>query len=104
MMYESPITIIQDQMHMQMEDSIYKAVQRFNVDVNKEELIKALAYDRDQYQKGYFDRDQEIVRCKDCKYQVDRGRKYKECDKHFLWAKDDWFCADGERKKSEGEA
>ena len=40
----------------------------------------------------------EIVRCKDCKYQVDRGRRYKECDKHFLWAKDDWFCADGERK------
>lgn len=98
-MHESPITIIQDQMRMQMEDNIYKAVQHFSVDVNKEELIKALAYDRDQYQKGYSDRDQEIVRCKDCKYQVDRGRKYKECDKHFLWAKDDWFCADGKRKE-----
>ena len=43
----------------------------------------------------------EIVRCKDCKYQVDRGRRFKECDKHFLWAKDDWFCADGERKEEE---
>ena len=40
----------------------------------------------------------EIVRCKDCKYQVDRGRRHKDCDKHFLRAKDDWFCADGERK------
>ena len=39
-----------------------------------------------------------VVRCKDCKYQLDRGRAHKECDKHFLWAKDDWFCADGERR------
>lgn len=41
--------------------------------------------------------NEEIIRCRDCKYQVDRGRRYKECDKHFLQAKDDWFCADGER-------
>ena len=40
----------------------------------------------------------ELIRCKDCKFQVDRGRRYPECDKHFLLAKDDWFCADGERK------
>ena len=42
---------------------------------------------------------QELIRCKDCKFQVNRGRQYPECDKHFLWAKDDWFCADGEKKE-----
>ena len=41
----------------------------------------------------------QIVHCKDCKYQVDRGRKYKDCDQHFLQAKDNWFCADGVRKE-----
>lgn len=89
-MYESPITIIQDQMRMQMEDNIYKAVQYFNVDVNKEELIKALAYDRDQYRKGYSDRDQEIVRCKNCAY----------LDYCELSYSPDWFCADGKKKGS----
>lgn len=40
----------------------------------------------------------QIVRCKDCKHRVDRGRKFPECDKHFLRAMDDWFCADGEKE------
>ena len=44
-----------------------------------------------------------VVRCKDCKFQVDRGRRYHECDKHFLLAKDDWYCADGERKDGDGD-
>ena len=39
-----------------------------------------------------------VVRFKDCKFQADAGRRYPECDKHFLLAKDDWFCADGERR------
>ena len=97
-MYESPITIIQDQMRMQMEDSIYKAVQYFNVDVNKEELIKALAYDRDQYRKGYSDRDQEIVRCKDCEHRTEI-RGIPSCKLHFLKSYDNWFCADGKKKE-----
>ena len=39
-----------------------------------------------------------VVRCKDCKYQEDKGRRYKDCNKHFLRAYDDFFCADGERR------
>lgn len=54
-MYESPIEIIQTQMQMQMDGEILKAVQGVGIDVNKEELIKALAYDREQYSKGYKD-------------------------------------------------
>lgn len=54
-MYESPIEIIQTQIQMQMDGEILKAVQGVGIDVNKEELIKALAYDREQYVKGYKD-------------------------------------------------
>ena len=54
-MYESPIEIIQTQMQMQMDEGILKAVQGVGIDVQKEELLKALAYDREQYSKGYKD-------------------------------------------------
>lgn len=54
-MYDSPIKIIQTQIQMQMDGEILKAVQGVGIDVNKEELVKALAYDRKQYVKGYKD-------------------------------------------------
>jgi len=54
-MYESPIEIIQSQIRTQLEDDVLKAVQRYGINVNKEELIKALRYDRQQYKKGYED-------------------------------------------------
>ena len=53
--YESPINVLMGQMRMEQEDNIFRAVQEYGVDVNKEELIKALHYDRDQYRKGYAD-------------------------------------------------
>lgn len=54
-MYESPIEIVQTQMQMQMDEGILKAVQGVGINVDKEELVKALAYDREQYVKGYKD-------------------------------------------------
>lgn len=57
-MYESPIKIIQqlhEQIQMDFENNIMKAVQSYAIDVNKEELLKALKYDREQYNKGYKD-------------------------------------------------
>lgn len=60
-MYESPIEIIQTQMQMQMDEGILKAVQGVGIDVNKEELIKALDYDREQYSKGYKDGAKEFA-------------------------------------------
>lgn len=51
--YESPIDLIQKEMEMQVEDYIMKAVMKCGVNVNKEELLKALKYDRNQYNKGY---------------------------------------------------
>lgn len=52
-MYQSPIEIIQDRMRMEVEGEVFKAVQNVGVHVDKDELLKALQYDRGQYTKGY---------------------------------------------------
>jgi hypothetical protein len=54
-MYESPIEIITKQIRTQSEDNVFKVIQEQGIFVNKEELVKALEYDRNQYQKGYAD-------------------------------------------------
>ena len=51
--YQSPIDIIYTEQQTKLENSIYEAVQKVNINVDKEELIKALKYDREQYNEGY---------------------------------------------------
>lgn len=103
--YESPITIVQkemqNQLNIQMENSVIKAVREFGVDVDKEELIKALQYDRNQYSKGYNDAKAEIVHCSECKYQgIIHNHEYcKLLGGMSRRGQGNWFCADGERKE-----
>ena len=54
-MWESPIKQITTEMQFMYENECMKVVQGFGFDVDKEELIKALQYDRKQYEKGYAD-------------------------------------------------
>lgn len=58
-MYESPIEMIYGQIQSRvaedLDNHIYKAVRNVGINVDKEELIRALNYDRDQYQKGFED-------------------------------------------------
>ena len=54
-MYEAPIKMMQHQLRTEEENGILKAIMDVGVVVNKEELIKALQYDRGQYDKGYND-------------------------------------------------
>ena len=54
-MYNSPINIIYGQMQKQMEGDVLRAVQQYDINVDKDELIRALAYDRGQYEKGFRD-------------------------------------------------
>ena len=59
-MYESPITYsikeIYDKQMVEREKFILTTVsEKIGVEVNREELIKALNYDRNQYAKGYTD-------------------------------------------------
>lgn len=63
-MYEPPINIIDDivsTINKQLEEGVYKVVCSHYIDVNKGELIRALRYDRDQYDKGYRDGIRKVV-------------------------------------------
>lgn len=64
--YQPPIEIIMGQVRMEQDKEIYRVVQSYGVNVDKEELLRALQYDRWQYEKGYADglrhRESEIER------------------------------------------
>lgn len=56
-MYESPINIITNDMQTALNEDIennimLKITQTYGIDVDKDELIRALKYDRQQYEKG----------------------------------------------------
>lgn len=60
MSYKSPIEFFQtdpffEHVRDEMDNMIYRAVVHADVNVDREELIKALEYDRGQYEKGYAD-------------------------------------------------
>lgn len=123
-MYKSPIellvTDIQNQIVKQQDEEIYQAVLHYVPNVDKEELLKALQYDRDQYHKGYADgkRDAmaELVRCKDCQHRGDDVHCPMCFEEEIEWDDDgytevDWilhdrttddgFCDRGERREGE---
>lgn len=54
-MYESPIAIITTEMESSIDDEVLRVTQKIGIDVNKDELLKALKYDRGQYEKDYAD-------------------------------------------------
>ena len=85
-MYESPIRALYSTVQKQAEENIYKAVVACDVHVEKEELIKALAYDRDQYEKGYTDALASIVHCEDCQHlhKINGAEVYAVCPKSVL--------------------
>ena len=51
--YKPPIHLLYGEIETQIENEILKATQKVGVIVDKEELLKALLYDRGQYEKGY---------------------------------------------------
>ena len=55
-MYESPIKQYLSEIQAEMESALlYTVKQKIGYDVDKAELIKALKYDREQYEKGFSD-------------------------------------------------
>lgn len=112
-MYESPISITERlldeyaKMVIERRDNeiLAKVQSVVGVDVDKGELLRALQYDRDQYEKGYADgkRDAmaELVRCKDCKHLEITGC-YGECKRGYMGIVKPWdFCSCGERREGE---
>ena len=104
-MYESPIKVIQGELETQLEGEILKAVHRVGVTVDRDELIRALRYDREQYQKGFDDAREDAVvvtRCKDCEHLVNatvNGNGFLICDISDMETAPDDFCSYGERRE-----
>lgn len=65
-MYESPIYQIEKTISMDIgekyDNLVITTVKEMGIDVDKEELIRALQYDRDQYMKGYRDGEESTRR------------------------------------------
>lgn len=53
--YHSPIEMIATEMRTKYENDCVSVCQSYGFNVDKEELAKALAYDRNQYDKGFRD-------------------------------------------------
>ena len=101
MTYKSPIEIINEKVTERFDDGVMKAIYQAEFQVDKYELYKALRYDRGQYDKGYADRDHEIVRCKDCMYYRPYSDGKMDCDNLFGMADvdPDGYCSRAERKE-----
>ncbi len=63
-------------------DAVVQAIIKIGIRVNREELLKALKYDRGQYKAGYdagfadgFVATLHIVHCRDCKFWEPYGGK-----------------------------
>lgn len=54
-MYLSPIDIVTEPITYKLDDAILSAVGKVGIHVDKDELLKALEYDRNQYSKGFID-------------------------------------------------
>ena len=83
-MYESPITKFYEDIAHQFakqddENYMYTINQTVGYSVDKEELIKALQYDRNQYEKGYEDAMSVIEGIK-AEIQTLRGCRYSCSD------------------------
>lgn len=60
--YVSPITVELRQIQRKLDNFILNEIRKYDVKVDKEELVKALKYDRNQYEKGYADGKKEATR------------------------------------------
>ncbi len=95
--YKSPIEIIQAEVKRRMEDNILKAVVDYDIKIDKHELLRALQYDRGQYQKGYDDAMRSITHCANCEHAYNHG-VFIECMRFNAPVKNGDFCSYGERR------
>ena len=112
--YDSPFELIISDITTQtarnIDEMCWQAIQRAGINVDKEKLLIALKQDAERYREayangydtGYEKRDEENVRCLDCKWAEASDSQHTWCDHvdHDFCHDNDWFCADGERKET----
>lgn len=59
--YVSPITVELRKIQRELDTLILNEIRKYDVIVDKDELVKALKYDRNQYEKGYADGKKEAA-------------------------------------------
>lgn len=131
--YDSPIDVIfkntidnmASAFSKSMDDGIMTAVVKAGFDVDREKLEQALTQDKSRYEEayrkgyaaGYKRREDENIRCRDCKHRpeepeggADNGSDYIfpdsicpcqcEGDTWYSWRPaDSWYCPKGELKE-----
>lgn len=55
MSYQSPIEVATRELQTKFEDDAMSVIHSYGICVDKEELVKALQYDRNQYKQGFAD-------------------------------------------------
>ena len=109
--YDSPFELtmsdIATQIAKNIDENCWHAVQRVGINVDKNKLLNALRQDAERYREayangydtGYEKRDEDIVRCENCKNKECWGRAGDVvCGIDGTPHRPDWFCADGERQ------
>lgn len=107
--YDSPfefVTRMTDSIAQFTDDGVMKAVINAGFNVDKDKLVSALQQDKKRYDmaykrgytNGYKAKDDEIVRCKDCKFSKPDWEKAVWCEREDCRRHENWFCADGERE------
>ena len=104
-MYKSPIEVFQTGIEYQLENDIMNMIQKYGITVDKDELLKALQYDRDQYDKGYSDGKiaaiDALVKCKDCKHYCPLNNGYCTHGTDLMVLDENQFCSYAERKETD---
>ena len=102
--YDSPFELVMSdittQLAKQIDEECWQAIQRIGINVDKEKMLTALKHDDERYREafrrgeetGYTKRDEEIVRCKVCKWRFTNACFCKAKDD----VQDEWFCSEGE--------
>ena len=116
--YDSPIEIdfatnLISNMTKELADHIdnetFHAICQAGFYIDLEKMVQALKQDKeryaDAYRRGYAKRDEEIVRCKDCKFSIDFTDVLYEngfkCSRCCGFRNGDFYCAYAERREEE---
>lgn len=116
--YDSPIEIdfatnlisnMTKEMAEHIDNETFHAICQAGFYIDREKMVQALKQDKeryaDAYRRGYAKRDEEIVRCNDCKWNTGHCRgiyaMFVSCYKTGCPHKEDWYCADAERREDD---